>query len=180
MKKRIIALFVLIALCLSSCNQQSETDVSPGSPMKIFVEIPDRIKYGEAFEVRVGFYLPLYTKSNEATLEVFAENYDIILADGSIHEDYYAFEYSDFTDPKYDPVKEEETGEYYPKYYESFSLVYTGPDDYVGHVFFAVTSPCIYNGAGTYIRNKVVFYKVRWKFIRWNIKRPNNYTKHLW
>lgn len=148
--------------------------------MKIFVEIPDRIKYGEAFEVRVGFYLPLYTKSNEARLGVRAINFDIILPDGSIHKDRYVFEYSDFTDPKYDSVKDEETGEYYPKYYESFSLVYTGPDDYVGDVFVAVTSPQLSKESGeqigTYINNKVVFYKVRWKFIRWNIKRPKNYT----
>jgi hypothetical protein len=148
--------------------------------MKIYVEIPDRIKYGEAFEVRVGFYLPLYTKSNEARLGVHAINFDIILPDGSIYKDRYVFEYSDFTDPKYDSVRDEETDERYPKYYESFSLVYTGPDDYVGHVSFIVESPQVYpdpdEKGGTYIKSRRIYYKVRWKFIRWNIKRPKNYT----
>ena len=63
MKKRILALFVFILFCLSSCSQESVSDVrgNDSSPMKIFVEIPDRIKYGEAFEVRVGFYLSFYS-----------------------------------------------------------------------------------------------------------------------
>lgn len=185
MKKRIIALFVLIALCLSSCSQESVSDVSgdPSSPVEIFVEIPDRIKYGEAFEVRVGFYLSYYPycRSDKAELRVHAINFDIILPDGSVHKDRYNFEYSDFTDSKYDTVRDEETGEHYPKYYESFTLVYRGPDDYVGHVSFTVTSPQVYpdpgEKGGTYGNSRTIYYKVRWKYIRWNIKRPRNYTK---
>ena len=172
MKKRIIALFVFIALCLSSCNQEKKSEVSAGiSPeIQMCAEIPEKIKYGKAFEVRVGFYFPNERKTNEATLEVFAENYDIILADGSIHKDYYAFEYSDYTDPKYDSY-----------YYESFSLVYTGPADHLGQVKFWVIAYKIAEDGQHRMGNSInVFYKVRWKFIRWNIKRPNNYTKHLW
>jgi hypothetical protein len=175
MKKRIIALFVLIALCLSSCSQEKESDVSAdiAPEIRMRAEIPEKIKYGEAFEVRVGFYFPNIRRTKEATIGVIAENYDIILADGSIHRDFYAFEYSDYTtDLEYDSYH----------YYESFSLVYTGPDNYVGHVNFYVRANKYdeIRGKVTMGNSITVFYKVRWKYIRWNIERPRNYTKDFY
>lgn len=178
MKKRILALFVLILFSLSSCSKENITNVScPSSPMRVFLEIPQNIKYGEAFDVRIGFYLPYSIRSDEATLSIYADNFEIILPDGSRFEDRYTFEYSNFDDPKYGFIKNEETKESRPKYYESFSLVYVGPDNYLGVVAFSVQSPALpdHPVGGILSSSVQVYYKIRWKYIRWNINRPFNF-----
>jgi hypothetical protein len=168
MKKRIIALFVLLLFCLSSClGNNSNNDDIAGDAANSNLVVISRIDKGvlfrtrketqnyvgigrfKGFEVNIGigrysdYYRGLGPYSS-VTFTINAPGYTIVLPDGSRVDEKYSVVYSDFDDEKY-KVRLGKDG--YDKYdemnYETFRFIYNGEewfdDGYIKSIEFSLS-----------------------------------------
>ena len=168
MKKRIIALFVLLLFCLSSClgNNSNNDDIAGDAAHSNLVVI-SRIDKGvlfrtrketqnyvgigryKGFEVNIGIgryhdYWYGLGPYSSVIFTINAPGYTIVLPDGSRVEEKYSVVYSDFDDDKY-KVRRGEDGFY--KYdemnYETFRFIYNGEewfdDGYIKFIKFSLS-----------------------------------------
>ena len=153
MKKRIIALFVLLLFCLSSClgNNSNNDDIAgdaANSNLVVISRIDKEVLFRtrketqnyvgigryKGFEVNIGIgryhdYWYGLGPYSSVIFTINAPGYTIVLPDGSRVEEKYSVVYSDFDDDKY-KVRRGEDGFY--KYdemnYETFRFIYNGEE----------------------------------------------------
>jgi len=152
MKKRIIALFVLLLFCLSSCvgNDSNNDDRTGGTANSNLVlvrwldkefsyrtingfEIGVGIRYiGFEVDIGIGRHFDYYQglgPYSSVTFRINAPGFTIVLPDGSRVEEKYSVVYSDFDDDKY-RVRLGNDGHY--KYdemkHETFRFIYIGEE----------------------------------------------------
>ena len=139
MKIRFLAIVFAILfalLCLSPfLFESNHVTVPPSFPS--FVDViskPKKAKIGEFFEIQVRISQIYYKEFAYpyGRLEIFANDFDIILSDGSKFSNTYARELLNFNDDAY-LLERDEGG-----VYETFRFVYTGEDDCVGSISFHV------------------------------------------
>ncbi len=196
MKKRIIALFVLLMFCLSSCvvNDSNNDDSTGGMINSNLVlvrwldkefsyrtingfEIGVGIRY-IGFEVDIGigrrsdYYQGLGPYSS-VTFEINAPGFTIVLPDGSRVEEKYSVVYSDFDDAKYG-VPRGEDGHY--KYdemkRETFRFIYIGEewsDVKDNHIKFSLSYIDEERDSGikSDFTTTYVYYEIRGLFIKY-------------
>lgn len=153
MKKRIIAIFVLLLFCLSSClGNNSDKDESACGPFitsnLVIIrrlnrefsyrtingfEIGVGIRYiGFEVDIGIGRYSDYYQglgPYSSVTFKINAPGFTIVLPDGSRVEEKYSVVYSDFDDDKYRvPRGEDGFNKYDEMKYETFRFIYTGEE----------------------------------------------------
>lgn len=142
MKKRIIALFVLLLFCLSSCvgNNSDKAENSGGmiTGNLVVTKKTDKKfvikKWGLDVDVGIGRYHDYwmgYGPYYSVTLKINAPGFTIILPDGTTADEKCSVVYSDFDDDKY-KVRRGEDGNYMyvEMELESFRFIYKGDEIY--------------------------------------------------
>ncbi len=166
MKIRFLAIvfaILFVLLCLSPFLLKSNHRTVPPSGDS-FVEViskPKKAKRDESFEIQVRISQSYYKEFAYpyGRLEISANDFDIILSDGSKFSDTYAREILNFNDDTY-LLERGEGG-----IYETFRFVYTGEDDCVGGISFSVSAG---NEIGQYDAGDGcgAYYKIRGNKIR--------------
>ena len=176
MKNKLISIILVLLLCLSSCSDNTTGRRINVMMISLEMEIPKMVKKSKVLDVGIG--ISSYERSfDSATLTINARDFDIILSDGSRYEDYYVFEYMDFSSSKYG-FSMDKDGNTRLKYFENVSLVYTGTDDHIGCIYFTLRSdsPSMIDGVqGPFVNVDEVYYEAWRKYIIWDIDRPLNF-----
>ena len=169
MKIKVIALILIVLLCLTSCsNHNTVVDNKPeGGTIFMSAEIlKSKVNSTEYFAIQLGIGNPAYYLPH-ATVKVTAPSSDLIIIapDGSLHENEYTCEYTDFNSKKYSPysIKLFTACRYYETYLFKFKET---PEDHTGKITFSVrakidetlATPGI---SGFYSNTVNVYYRVR-------------------
>ena len=196
MKKRIIALLVLLLFCLSSClgNNSNNDDIAgdaANSNLAIISRLNREFSYRtiNGFEIGVGiryigfevdigigrhfdYYQGLGPYSS-VTFTINAPGFTIVLLDGSRVEEKYSVVYSDFDDDKY-RVRLGNDGHY--KYdemkHETFRFIYNGEewsDGYIKSIKFSLSYIDEESDSGRISDSAAsyVYYEIRGLFIKY-------------
>ena len=170
MKIKFSVLILLLMLCLSACapsktlpDSEQEPPLSPSHSnstvpptfiqvIKISATIEkEEIKKDESFEIRVGIgRMPGVNAYPSGTLTIQAPKCAILLPDGSMAEEQFVYEYTDFMDEKYHHASNGDI-----KFFETYRFAYVGEEEeYMGHIRFSLRLP---SGAGNTVYEHVYF-----------------------